>query len=66
MTTETDAEIWRAIGRLEGKVDVLADKVDDLAASQMKITRRIDRLFFAVLGIGGALFVAIIASRFVG
>jgi hypothetical protein len=31
-----------------------------------EVNRRVDRLFFAMLGIGGALLVATFASRFIG
>lgn len=53
------------IARLEGGYEHLATKADvenlradfkaDLAASQADTNRRIDRLFWAVIGIGGGL-----------
>ena len=77
------AEIWRAIGRLEGDTAALLEGQRELQAglqdvrseirevrSEMRsdfrdVYRRIDRLFFAVLGIGGALVVAVVVNSFV-
>ena len=77
------AEIWRAIGRLEGDTAALLEGQRELQVglqdvrseirevrSEMRsdfrdVYRRIDRLFFAVLGIGGALVVAVAVNSFV-
>lgn len=99
------AEIWRAIGRLEGAVAALLEGQRELQAelrelrsemqsgsremrsgfqdvrsetqsglqdvrSEMRsgfqdVHRRIDRLYFAVIGIGGALVAAVIVNTFV-
>ena len=77
------AEIWRAIGRLEGDTTALLEGQRELQVglqdvrseirevrSEMRsdfgdVYRRIDRLFFAVLGIGGALVVAVVVNSFV-
>jgi hypothetical protein len=77
------AEIWRAIGRLEGDTAALLEGQRELQAglqdvcsemrevrSEMRsdfrdVYRRIDRLFFAVLGIGGALVAAVVVNSFV-
>jgi hypothetical protein len=77
------AELWRAIGRLEGDTAALLEGQRELQAglqdvcseirevrSEMRsdfrdVYRRIDRLFFAVLGIGGALVVAVVVNSFV-
>ncbi len=77
------AEIWRAIGRLEGDTVALLEGQRELQVglqdvrseirevrSEMRsdfgdVYRRIDRLFFAVLGIGGALVVAVVVNSFV-
>lgn len=64
MTTETQqgqqieaAEVWRAIGRLEGRMDSLETAVNRLA-------ERVDRLFYLILAIGGAAIVSIWTSNF--
>ena len=70
------AEIWRAIGRLEGDTAALLEGQRELQAglqdvrSEMRsgfqdVHRRIDRLYFAVIGIGGALVAAVIVNSFV-
>ena len=38
----------------------------EIQSGLQEVNRRVDRLFFAMLGIGGALLVATFASRFVG
>ncbi len=96
------AEIWRAIGRLEGAIAALLEGQRELQAglqdvrsemrSEMRsglqdvrsemqsglqdvrsemqsgfqdVHRRIDRLYFAVIGVGGALVAAVIVNTFV-
>ncbi len=71
------AELWRAIGRLEGTASALLEGQRDLKDGQRDLrtdmdngfretNRRIDRLFYTVLAASGALLVAVFASRFVG
>ncbi len=60
------------IARLEAGYEHLATKADlknlradfksDLAASQADTNRRIDRLFWAAIGIGGCLLAAAVAA----
>ena len=92
------AEIWRAIGRLEGATAALLEGQRELQAglqdvrsemssglqdvrsemssglqdvrSEMRsgfqeVHRRMDRLYFAVIGIGAALVAAVIVNSFV-
>ena len=123
MTTSTDpvptpadpspseyAELWRAIGRLEGMAAALLDGQRGLRDGQeqlraemqsgqqelraemqsgqqelraefhssqqelrieiqaglREVNRRVDRLFYTILAVGGAMIVAVFASRFVG
>ena len=73
MTTGTEpsgqvdaAEVWRAIGRLEGRIEALQEDVKEIRAALVEVIRRIDRVYYAMLGMGGALLAAIFASRFVG
>ncbi len=63
---EPDAAAWRAIGRLEGKVDALLEGQRASQEGQRDLSRRIDRLFYAILGIGGALLAAILATQYFG
>ena len=87
MTTNADtgsqvdaAEVWRAIGRLEGDTAALKEGqreiqanqrdlqagIRDLQAGLRDVNRRVDRLFYAILGVGGALLAAFFASRYIG
>ena len=59
-------ETWRAIGRLEGTADALLEGQRELREGQRDLNRRMDRLFYTTLGIGGAIIVAVFASRFTG
>ena len=66
MTTEAQqnqqidaAEVWRAIGRLEGRMDGIETAVDRLSG-------RVDRLFYLVLGIGVAKIASVWASNLFG
>lgn len=59
MTTETQhreqidaAEVWRAIGRLEGEMKSVKDSVD--------------RLFYLILGIGAATIASVWANNLFG
>lgn len=66
MTTETQqnqqidaAEVWRAIGRLEGQQQQTNERLD-------RIEARLDRLFYLILAIGGAAIASIWASNLFG
>ena len=66
MTTETQqgqqidaAEVWRAIGRLEGEQQQTNLRLG-------RIEARLDRLFYLILGIGGAAIASIWASNLFG
>ena len=56
---ESDVAAWRAIGRLEGDLSGLREDVRELGC-------RVDRLFYAVIGMGGALLATILATRYFG
>ena len=80
MTTDADteqqtglAELARAIGRLEGTTAALVEGQRQLVEGQRQlqvgldaVNRRVDRLLFAIIAVGGAAVAAIFASRFVG
>ena len=73
MTTDPDtnqqidaAAVWRAVGRLEAKMDALADRMEEFSRGVDHLSRRLDRMFYAVLAGGGVLIAAMFASRFIG
>ncbi len=83
MVTETDpgspvnADMWRAIGRLEGATGALLEGQREIKAGLEETQRefrsaldttnqRIDRLFYAMIAVGGALVATVLASRFIG
>ena len=56
-------------GQQELRAEIQAGQQELRAEFQsglQEVNRRVDRLFFAMLGIGGALLVATFASRFIG
>ncbi len=73
MTTETQqnrqieaAEVWRAIGRLEGRMDGVETSVDRLSERVDHLSARIDRLFYLILGIGAATIASVWANNLLG
>ncbi len=66
MTTETQqreridaAEVWPAIGRLEGRQQQTNERLD-------RIEARLDRLFYLILGISGAAIASVWISNLFG
>jgi hypothetical protein len=71
MTIDADnqidaAAIWRVIGRIEGDVVSLKEGQGEIKADIREVNQRVDRLLYAILAVGGGLFVAIFASRLIG
>ncbi len=75
MTTQTQperidaAEVWRAIGRLEGDTASLKDGQGELRETQREIREEIRevrawliRLFYVIIGMGGAIAAMLIAT----
>lgn len=73
MSTEASTgdygELRQTIGRLEGRVDSLADgqreSREETRSGFAEVNRRIHRLFYAILAIGGGLVAAVLADRFI-
>ena len=61
LATKADVENLRADFKA-GLSSVRTEFKDDLAAAQLDTNRRIDRLFWAVIGIGGGLLAAAAAA----
>ena len=68
MTTQTQperidaAEVWRAIGRLEGQAGVLIEGQRELREEIREVRAWMIRMLYAIIGIGGALIVLLIAT----
>ena len=73
MSTESASadcgELRLAIGRGEGRVDSLDDGQRELREETRKgfaeVNRRLDRLFYTILGVGGASIAVLLADRFI-
>lgn len=74
-TTPVDyGEMRHTLGRMEGRVESLSEGQSDLREEQRQsreetrsgfaeVNRRIDRLFYAILTIGGGVVAAVLADR---
>ena len=63
MTPQQDSELWRALGALEGSVKSLETQVKGLADGQRELRGKVDRLLYAILGIGTAVIAAMVISQ---
>ena len=78
MVAQADSDnIWHTLGRLEEGLRRLEEPLSSLEtamlenqsrtdAALLEVNRRIDRLFYTIIAVGGAMIVATFASRFVG
>ena len=68
MTTQTQneqidaAEVWRAIGRLEGDTAALIEGQREIREEIREVRAWMIRMFYAIIGIGGAIIVMLIAT----
>lgn len=56
------AEVWRAIGRLEGDTASLVEGQRDIREEIREVRAWMIRLFYAIIGIGGAIIVMLVAT----
>ncbi len=78
MVAQADSDnIWYTLGRLEEGLRRLEERLSSLEATVLEnqrqtntalleVNRRIDRLFYTIIAVGGAVVVATFASRFIG
>lgn len=66
MTPQQDSELWRALGALEASVKSLETQVKGLADGQRELRGKVDRLLYAVLGIGTAVIAAMVINQVLG
>ena len=67
MATQTDTDnIWHTLGRLEEDQRRTEVAIRDLQEGLRDVNRRIDRLFYAIIGVGGAIVVAVVVSNYLG
>ena len=56
------AEVWRAIGRLEGDTASLIEGQRNIREEIREIRSWLIRLFYVIIGMGGAIVVMLIAT----
>ena len=66
MTPQQDSELWRPLGALEASVKSLETQVKGLADGQRELRGKVDRLLYAVLGIGTAVIAAMVINQVFG
>ena len=63
---QQDSEIWRALGALEASVKSLETQNKLLIDGQRELRGKVDRLLYAMLGIGTAVIAAMVISQVLG
>ena len=66
MTPQQDSELWRALGALEASVKSLETQVKGLADGQRELRGKVDRLLYAIFGIGTAVIAAMAINQILG
>ena len=56
------AEVWRAIGRLEGDTAALIEGQRNIREEIREVRAWLIRLFYVIIGMGGAIIVMLIAT----
>ena len=56
------AEVWRAIGRLEGDTAALIEGQREIREEIREVRAWMIRMFYAIIGIGGAILVMLVAT----
>ena len=63
---QQDSELWRALGALEASVKSLETQNKLLVDGQRELRGKVDRLLYAMLGIGTAVIAAMVISQVLG
>ena len=66
MASQQDNELWRALGALEASVKSLETQAKLLAVGQRELRGKVDRLLYAILGIGTAVIAAMVINQVLG
>ena len=66
MAPQQDSELWRALASLVARARSLETQVQSLADGQRELGGRVDRLLYAILGIGTAVIAAMVINQVMG
>ena len=58
---DSNAALWLAVGRLQSDVARLIDGQAEFRVGLVETNRRIDRLFYAIVGVGAAVIGTLVA-----
>ena len=60
-TPESGAALWLAVGRLQSDVARVIEGQAELRTDLTETNRRIDRLFYAIIGVGAGIIASLVA-----
>ena len=60
-TPESNAALWLAVGRLQSDVARVIEGQSELRTDLTETNRRIDRLFYALIGVGAGVIGTLVA-----
>ena len=58
---ESNAALWLAVGRLQSDVSRVVEGQSELRVGLAETNRRIDRLFYAIIGVGTGIIASLVA-----
>ena len=58
---ESNAALWLAVGRLQSDVSRVVEGQSELRVGLAETNRRIDRLFYAIIGVGAGIIASLVA-----
>ena len=61
LAPESNAALWVAVGRLQSDVARVVEGQGELRVGLLETNRRIDRLFYAIIGVGAGIIASLVA-----
>lgn len=58
---DSNAALWLAVGRLQSDVSRVVEGQSELRVGLTETNRRIDRLFYAIIGVGVGIIASLVA-----
>jgi hypothetical protein len=58
---DSNAALWLAVGRLQSDVSRVVEGQSELRVGLTETNRRIDRLFYAIIGVGAGIIASLVA-----
>lgn len=58
---DSNAALWLAVGRLQSDVSRVVEGQSELRVGLTETNRRMDRLFYAIIGVGAGIIASLVA-----